>query len=105
VIPTQRGNRTEDLNDQMERTTTDAGRPRRKWGMRVTDPAAKSTNPGIRAWSGIAALLAVVLIVAAAIALWNYRTHTSATATGPSTTQSAPSTTGQGGAANTGAAR
>jgi|SRR4029079_16636983 hypothetical protein len=92
--------------DQMERTTTDpGGGPRRKWGMRVTDPAASSTNPGIRAWWGIGALLAVVLVVAAAISLWNYRTHTSPTAAGPSATQSAPSSTGQGGAANTGAAR
>jgi|tagenome__1003787_1003787.scaffolds.fasta_scaffold19881984_1 hypothetical protein len=94
-----------DLNDKMERTTTDPDRPRRRWGMGVTDPAAKSTNPGVRAWWGIGALLAVMFVVAAAIALWNYRTHTSPTATGPSTTQSAPSSTGQGGAANTGAAR
>jgi hypothetical protein len=92
--------------DQLEQTTTDPGRrPRRKWGMRVTDPVSNSTNPGIRAWWGIGALLALTLIVAAAISLWNYRTHTSPTATGPSTTQSAPSSTGQGGAANTGAAR
>ena len=93
-----------DLNDQTERTTTDPGR-RRRWGSRVTDPPANSTNPGIRAWWGIGALLAVVLAVAAAIALWNYRTHTSPTATGPGTTQSAPGTTGQGGAPNTGAGR
>jgi hypothetical protein len=81
--------------------------PSRKaeWGLDVTDPPPKSTNPGLRAWLGIGALLAVTLIVAAAIALWNYQTHTSPTATGPSTTQSAPSATGQGGAANTGAAR
>jgi hypothetical protein len=89
---------------QTERTTTHPGR-RRRWGMRVTDPAAKSTNPGIRAWWGIGALLAIMFVVAAAIALWNYRTHTSPTATGPSTTQSAPNATGQGGAANSGAAR
>ena len=38
-----------DLNDQTERTTTDPARPRRRWGMGVTDPAAKSTNSGIRA--------------------------------------------------------
>jgi hypothetical protein len=96
----------QDLNNQTERTTTDPGRrSRRKWGMRVTDPAAKPTNPGIRAWWGIGALLAAVLVIAAAISLWNYRTHTSPTATGPSTTQSAPNSTGQGGAANTGAAR
>jgi hypothetical protein len=94
-----------DLDGQTERTTPNPGRPRHRWGMRVTDPAAKSTNPGIRAWLGIGVLLAIVLVVAAAIALWNYRTHTSATATGPSTTQSAPSTSGQGGAPNTGAAR
>jgi hypothetical protein len=60
---------------------------------------------GIRAWWGIGALLAVVLVVAAAVSLWNYRTHTSPMAAGPGTTQSAPSSTGQGGAANTGAAR
>ena len=86
------------------RTSTEPAR-RRRWGMRVTDPAAKSTNPGIRAWMGIGALLALVLVVAAAISLWNYRTHPSPTATGPTTTQSAPSSTGQGGAPNTGAAR
>jgi hypothetical protein len=86
------------------RTSTDPAR-RAEWGLDVTDPPPKSTNPGLRAWAGIGALLAVTFIVAAAIALWNYGTHTSPTATGPTTTQSAPSSTGQGGAANTGAAR
>ena len=60
-----------DLNDQTERTTTDPGRPRRRWGMRVTDPGAKSTNPGTRAAWGIGGLLAVILLGAAAISLWN----------------------------------
>ena len=86
------------------RMSTDPDR-RAEWGMGVTDPPAKSTNPGIRAAWGIGALLAVILLGAAAIALWNERSSTSSTATGPSTTQSAPSSTGQGGAANTGAAR
>jgi hypothetical protein len=63
--------------------------------MRVTDPSPRSTNPGIRAWWGIGALLALVFIVAAAIALWNYQSHTSPTAGGPSTTQSTPSSTGR----------
>jgi len=92
-----------DLNDQKERTTTDPDR-RAEWGMGVTDPPAKSTNPGTRAWWGIGGLLAVILLGAAAISLWNQRSSTSS-ATGPSTTQSAPSSTGQGGAANTGPAR
>ena len=53
------------------RTTTDPARPRHRWGMGVTDPAAKSTNPGVRAWWGIGALLAVMFVVAAA---WRYGT-------------------------------
>jgi hypothetical protein len=93
-----------DLNDKVERTSTDPDR-RAEWGMGVTDPPAKSTNPGIRAWWGIGALLAVMFVVAAALAFWNYHSSTSSTTTGPSTTQSAPSSTGQGGVANTGAAR
>jgi hypothetical protein len=50
------------------RTSAGPGR-RRPWGMRVTDPRAKSTNPGIQAWWGIGALLAVMFVVAAALAL------------------------------------
>jgi hypothetical protein len=98
MIPTQRGDRTETLTiKRSERpliqVVPDAD------GAWASDPAAKSTNPGIRAWWGIGALLAVILLVAAAIALWNQRSSTSSTATGPSTTQSAPNSTGQGGAA------
>jgi hypothetical protein len=78
-------------------TSTDPAR-RAKWGIGVTDPPPRSTNPGLRAWWGLGAFL-VVLLVVAAIVSWN------STATGPSTTQSAPSSTGQGGTANTGAAR
>jgi hypothetical protein len=85
------------------RTSTDPAR-RAAWGMGVTDPGPKSTDSGLRAAWGIGAFIVVMLVVAA-IALWNHRSPTSSTATGPSTTQSAPGTTGQGGAANTGAAR
>jgi hypothetical protein len=84
-------------------TSTDPAR-RAKWGIGVTDPPPRSTNPGLRAWWGLGAFL-VVLLVVAAIVSWNYRSPTSSTATGPSTTQSAPSSTGQGGTANTGTAR
>ena len=69
-----------------------------------TDPPRTSTNPAFRAGWGIGALV-IVLVIIGAIALWNHRDPTSATATGPGTTQSAPSSTGQGGAANTGPAR
>jgi len=79
------------------RTSTDPDR-RAEWGMGVTDPPAKSTNPGIRAWWGIGALLVAILVLGA---IWSW----TSTANGPSATQSAPSSTGQGGAANTGAAR
>jgi hypothetical protein len=91
----------QDLDDPM--TSADPAR-RAAWGMGVTDPPPKSTDSGLRAACGMGAILAVMLIVVA-IALWNHRSATSSTATGPSTTQSAPSTTGQGGAPNTGAAR
>jgi hypothetical protein len=85
------------------RTPTDPTR-RAEWGLGVTDPPARSTDSGLRAAWGIGAIIVAVLIVAA-IALWNHRTPTRSTATGPGTTHSAPSSTGQGGAANTGAAR
>ena len=68
------------------------------------DPPRTSTDPAHRYAWGIAALVVAVLIVAAT-ALWNHQSSTSSTATGPSTTQSAPSTPGQGGAPNTGAGR
>jgi hypothetical protein len=68
------------------------------------DPPRTSTDPSRRAGWGIGALVVVVLILAAVAYAMN-RSPTSSTATGPSTTQSAPGTTGQGGAANTGAAR
>jgi hypothetical protein len=85
-------------------TSTDPAR-RAAWGMRLTDPPPRSTDSGLRAAWGIGAFFFVLLIVVAAIALWNHRSPTSSTATGTTATQSAPSTTGQGGAANTGAAR
>jgi hypothetical protein len=66
-----------------------------------TDPLRPSNYR--RGLWGIAALVVVVLIIAA-IAYRN-PSPTSSTASGPGTTQSAPSSTGQGGAANTGAAR
>jgi hypothetical protein len=69
-----------------------------------SDPPPTSTDPARRFGWGIGALVAVVLIMAA-IAYAMNRSPTSSTATGPSATQSAPSTIGQGGAANTGAAR
>jgi len=85
------------------RTSTDSPR-RAEWGLGVTDPPPRATDSGLRAAWGIGAIFVVVLIVAA-IALWNHGSATSSTATGPGTTHSAPSSTGQGGAANTGPAR
>jgi hypothetical protein len=72
---------------------------------RKQDPNDPRTYPdaGLRAAWGLGALL-VVMFVAAVISLWSHRNATSPTATGH-TTQSAPSSSGQGGAANTGAAR
>ena len=67
-----------------------------------TDPPRTSTDPARRGLWGIGSLVVIVLIVAAVVYAMN-RSPTSSTATGPSTTQSAPSSTGQGGA--TGAAR
>ena len=62
-------------------------------------------DAGRRAALGVGAFVLAMLIFAA-IGLWNRSPYnTSSTATGPSTTQSAPNSTGQGGAANTGAAR
>jgi hypothetical protein len=66
-----------------------------------TDPPRGST-PRRGLWA-IGAFVVVVLIIAA-IAYRN-PSPTSSTASGPSATQSPPSSTGQGGAANTGAAR
>ena len=87
------------------RTSTGPARRRRApWGMRVTDPAT-STDSGFRAAWGIAAFLVVIVNIVAAMVLGDHQSRTSSTATSPSTTQSAPSSTGQGGAANTGAAR
>jgi hypothetical protein len=86
------------------RTSTDPDR-RPAWGMRETDPPPRSTESGLRAAWGIGAFVVVMLIVAAIGLWWSHQSPTSSTATGPSNTQSAPSTTGQGGAPNTGAAR
>src|SRR5205823_2573950 len=74
--------------------------------MRTLDPSPRATpDSGLRAAWAIGALV-VFLVIVAAFGLWNhFRSPTSSTAIGPSTTQSAPSSTGQGGAANTGAAR
>ena len=83
---------------------TSAGPARRgRWGMRVTDPQT-STDSGFRAAWGIGAFV-VAMVIIALVSLWNHGSPTSSTASAPSTTQSAPGTTGQGGAANTGAAR
>jgi hypothetical protein len=67
------------------------------------DPNDPRTYPdaGLRAALLLGALF-VVLFIVAVIGLWNRSPYTSA-ATGPSTTQSAPSPTG--GAPNTGAGR
>jgi hypothetical protein len=78
----------QDLNDPMGRTYTDQARPTR-W-----------SNSG----SVIGALVVFVLIVAAVAYAIN-RSPTSSSTTGYSATQSAPSTTGQGGAPNSGTAR
>jgi hypothetical protein len=63
------------------------------------DPPRTATDPARRGIWGIGALVVAVLVVAALAYAMNR--SPSSTATGPSTTQS----TGQGGAANTGAAR
>ncbi len=79
--------------------------PRRPaWGMRETDPPPRSTDSGLRAAWGIGVFFVAIVILVAALWLWDYQSPKSSTATGPSNTQSAPSTTGQGGP-NTGAAR
>jgi hypothetical protein len=52
------------------RTSTKPAR-RGRWGMRVTDPAT-STDSGFRAAWGIGAFVVVLLIVVAALALWNH---------------------------------
>jgi len=93
----------EDLTDPISGTTTDSAH-RAAWGMAVTDPPPRATDSGMRAAWGLGAILVVMLVVVA-FALWKHQSATSSTATGPSTTQSAPSTTGQGGAPNTGAVR
>jgi hypothetical protein len=69
------------------------------------DPPRTSTDLGSLGW-GLAALVIAVIIIAI-ITLGNalIRGPIERTGTGPSTTHSAPSSTGQGGAANTGAAR
>ena len=69
------------------------------------DPNDPRTYPdaGLRAAWLLGALF-VVMFILAVISLWSHRGATSSTATGPSTTQSAPSSTGQGGV-NTGTAR
>jgi hypothetical protein len=67
-----------------------------------SDPPRTSTDPARRGLWGIGSLVVIVLIMAAVVYAMN-RSPPSSTATGPSTTQSAPSSTGQGGVA--GAAR
>jgi hypothetical protein len=98
----------QDPNDRTRRTYTDPARPvtnqdlNDPMGRNYTDPAQRGRwgNPG----SLIGALVVVVLIVAA-IAYAMNRNPSPSTASGPSATQSAPNTTGQGFPANTGTAR
>jgi hypothetical protein len=92
---------SQDPTDPARRTYTDPARPVTIEDERGTDPLRPSNSR--RGLWGIGALVVIVLIMAA-IAYRNW-SPASPTATGPSTTQSAPSTTGQGGAPNTGAAR
>jgi hypothetical protein len=66
-----------------------------------TDPLPTST-PRRGLWA--IGSLVVVLLIIVGIYVMN-RSPVETTATGPSTTQSAPNSTGPGGAANTGAAR
>jgi hypothetical protein len=91
----------QDPTDPARRQYTDPARPVTIEDERGTDPLRPSNSR--RGLWGIGALVVIVLIMAG-IAYRNW-SPTSSTATGPSTTQSAPSSTGQGGAANTGAAR
>ena len=92
---------SQDPTDPARRTYTDPARPVTIEDERGTDPLRPSNSR--RGLWGIGALVVIVLIMAA-IAYRNW-SPTSSTANGPSATQSAPSSTGQGGAANTGAAR
>ena len=77
--------------------------PAARYTERYQDPSDPRLYPdaGLRAAWLLGALF-VVLFIVAVIGLWNRSPYTSA-ATGPSTTQSAPSPTG--GAPNTGAGR
>jgi hypothetical protein len=71
-----------------------------------SDPPRRSTDPGLVGW-GLGALVAAVTIIAI-IALFNALNRGPIERTGagpPATTPSAPNSAGQGGAANTGAAR
>jgi hypothetical protein len=71
-----------------------------------TNRARTSTDPGMFGW--VVGALVVAVTIVAIISLINALNRgpiERKTSTGPSTTQSAPSSTGQGGAPNTGAAR
>jgi hypothetical protein len=74
--------------------------------MSPKDPQQTSIDSA-RIFGLITGALVVALTIVAIIALFNAlnRGPISRTGIGPSTTQSAPSTTGQGGAPNTGAGR
>ena len=76
-----------------ERTTYN---PAARYTERYQNPSDPRLYPdaGHRAALGIGAFVLAVIIVVVAIAL---STHRSSTATGPSTTQSAPSSMGQAG--------
>ena len=91
----------QDPTDPARRPYTDPARPVTIEDERGTDPLRPSNSR--RGLWGIGALVVIVLIMAG-IAYRNW-SPTSSTAIGPSSTQSAPSSTGQGAAPNTGAAR
>ena len=69
------------------------------------DPPRTSTDLTLFGWATGALVIAVTIVAILTLYYALNRGPIERTGTGPSTTQSAPSTTGQSGAANTGAAR
>jgi hypothetical protein len=70
-----------------------------------SDSQRTSTDPGLFGWAIGALVIGVTLVAIITLINALSRGPIPKTGTAPSSTQSAPGTTGQGGAANTGAAR